>query len=106
MRIPEWAAEIQIGVPTIYARLRAGRPLSEVLSTTLLPPGPKTRNDSHKKNSRRITIGHVTHHLAEWCRITGISKVVFAYRMRHGMTEQEALTAPLRPRTQVKIERT
>jgi len=46
-------------------------------------------------NKRKITINGKTQGLREWCRELGISDSTVWKRLKSGMTEQEALTAPV-----------
>lgn len=81
---------------TVYQRLKAGYPMDRALDTTPLPTKGRRRNDHEKSNSRKITIGGRTQHLAQWCREFGIKKGLFQYRVRQGMSEEEALKNPVR----------
>ena len=57
---------------------------------------PKPAQSRNKRNSRFITINNKTMILADWCRIFGISSSLVIYRIGKGMSEEQALTTPVK----------
>ena len=86
-----------LNVGTFYSRLRRGCNEQRALTSGHLSLKGRPRNDSHKSNSRRITINGETFHLAEWLRRYGLTKQAFAHRVKvHDWSVEDAITIPSR----------
>ncbi len=73
------------------------------------PDNCRWANDLEQSNNtrhnRRITFGGETHTLAEWAKITGISKSGLRWRLASGWSIADTLTTPLDPRNRWKFRR-
>ena len=51
---------------------------------------------NNRRNTRYLTIRGVTRPLSEWCALVGIGSKTVLFRLKHrGMTDEEAIYAPL-----------
>lgn len=88
--VADWARERGIPCSVVKQRVaRDGMTWEQALSVR--------RVGYHERafNKRKITINGKTQGLREWCRELGISDSTVWKRLKSGMTEQEALTAPV-----------
>ena len=53
---------------------------------------------NNKRNNRRLTYNGETHTIAEWVRITGISRSSICYRLESGWPIEKVLTVEMRKR--------
>lgn len=72
LTIAQWSKELGVAQPVIRARLRAGKDVSEVLDTYVVPKKRKIFHDGEYKSE------------AEWSRILGIPGTTIRARVRQG----------------------
>lgn len=57
----------------------------------------------NKRNNRWITANGKTQHLAQWAKELGCNSAAILYRLRKGMSEQDAVTLPVADRPNSKL---
>lgn len=54
----------------------------------------ESETESEYDKWKKITVNGVTHSPAEWGKINGISKQAIYFRLKHGMSPEDAVTLP------------
>ena len=50
---------------------------------------------NNRRNTRYLTIKGITRPLAEWCKLAGINSKAVLYRLKKGMSDEDAIYTPL-----------
>ncbi len=89
--INQWARKLEIKREVIRGRLELGWSLERIFTEKVVPIQPNIQ-----------TIGGVTKSFSEWCRVYGKPSGTVRNRLNRGMGLQEALQAPVGPKTHCK----
>lgn len=104
LTITQWAEITGISGATISSRIRAGYPMTLVLSTGPLPRGRTSKGlpnfNRQRASAKRYTYGGVSGSLNYWADHAGIKYRTLVRRLKQGMTIERALTASHRERVQ------
>lgn len=97
----DWCEQLGLNTGTVMSRIKAGKTIEEVLSTTRLPgPEPKPRKPRPKPPSivTRITYQGITRTITKWARVYGVPLYVLKPRLLSGMDFGEALKKSIDPK--------
>lgn len=89
--IAQWARELGLKQGMIVDRLRLGWSTEKTLAT---PPIRNATGFQLSVKPRYLTHAGETLRQAEWCRRTGLSPQIIAYRLAHGWTVEKTLATP------------
>lgn len=90
--VPEWAEYIGISPSTIIHRIAMGYPMHDVLSAT----SKNKQGCRNRKNTRKMQAFGKIKTIPEWAELYNIRTDTLIYRIKSGMTPEEALTKPSR----------
>lgn len=83
MTLAQWSRELGIPQATLSDRLQRGYPVHRVLAAV-----------SHKETL--VTINGKTRKLGDWWKVLKMNSSTYYYRIKQGLTPEEALTRPVR----------
>lgn len=63
----------------------------------------RTEQANNKRNNKWLTANGQTKTLAQWAKNIGCNPAALLYRLKRGMSEQEALTTPIQKRPNAKL---